>query len=78
MLNCIIWNKTVLTLTLCIAQSARVVEYTDWFSAQGLDPFNECLGYDTKQSEVEVPVMLENTFVAIASRSTLARNGSTW
>ena len=29
MLNWIIWNKTVLTLTLCIAQSAGAVEYTD-------------------------------------------------
>ena len=30
MLNWIIWNKIVLTLTLCIAQSAEAVEYTDW------------------------------------------------
>ena len=35
MLNWIIWNKTVLTLTLCIAQSAEAVEYTDCTSAEG-------------------------------------------
>ena len=32
------------------AQSAGVVEYTD-------PPHNECPGYDTKQSDGEVPVM---------------------
>ena len=59
MLNWIIWNKTVLTLTLCIGQSAGVVEYTDCTSAEGPDPPpNECPGYDTKQSNGEVPVML--------------------
>ena len=52
MLNWIIWNTTVLTLTLCIAQSAGTVEYTN-FSAP-----NECPGYDTKQSDGEVPVIL--------------------
>ena len=30
-----IWNKTDLTLTLCIAQSAGSVEYTDCSSAEG-------------------------------------------
>ena len=35
MLNWIIWNKTVLTLTLCIAQLAGAVEYTDCTSAEG-------------------------------------------
>ena len=40
-LNCVLmpnwinWNKFVLTLTLCIAQSAGVVEYTDFTSAEG-------------------------------------------
>ena len=63
MLNFIIWNKTVLTLTLCIAQLAGAVEYTDCTSAEGYDPphthtHNECSGYDTKQSDGEVPVML--------------------
>ena len=44
---------------------------------------NECPGYDTKRSDIEAPVMLElwemrgNPFIAIAPRSTLARNGST-
>ena len=34
-LNWIIWNKTVWHLTLCIAQSAWSVEYTDCISAEG-------------------------------------------
>ena len=51
MLNWIIWNKTGLALTLCIAQLAGAVEYTDCTS--------ECPGYDTKQSDGEVLVMLE-------------------
>ena len=59
MLNGIIWNKTVLTSTLCIAQLAGAVEYTDCFSAEGLDPLYECAGYDCKQSDGEVPVMQE-------------------
>ena len=42
-----------------VAQSAGAVEYTDCFSAEGQDPSNECLGYDTKQSDGEIPVMLE-------------------
>ena len=46
---------------------------------------NECAGYDAKQSDGEVPVMLgfalenaEHPFIAIAPRSTLAWRGSTW
>ena len=47
-------------LKYCFAQSAEAVEYTDCFSAEGLDPPpNECPAYDTKQSDGEVPVMLE-------------------
>ena len=38
------------------AQSAGAVEYTDCFSAEEQD---ECPGYDTKQSDGEVPAMLE-------------------
>ena len=41
-----------------VAQSAVAVEY-DCFSAEGLDSQNKCPGYDTKQSDGEVPVMLE-------------------
>ena len=42
------------------AQSAGAVEYTDCFSAEGQDsPPNECPIYDNKQSDGEVPVMLE-------------------
>ena len=45
---------------LIIAQSAGDVEYTDCFSAEGYDPPpNECPGYGTKQSDGEVPVILE-------------------
>ena len=46
-------------------------------------PRNECPGYDIKQSDGKIPVMLElwgnaeHSFIAIASRSTLTRNGST-
>ena len=42
---------------LMLPQSARAVEYTDCTSAEGYPP-NECPGYDTKQSDGEVPVML--------------------
>ena len=43
-----------------IAQFAGAVEYTDCISAEGYDPpDNECPAYDTKQSDGEVPVMLE-------------------
>ena len=39
---------------------AGAVEYTDCTSAEGQDPppINECPGYDTKQSDGEVPVKL--------------------
>ena len=42
-----------------IAQSAEAVEYTDCTSAEGQYSPNECPGYDTKQSDGEVQVMLE-------------------
>ena len=60
-----------------IAQSAGAVEYTD-------HPANKCPGYDTKQSDGQVLCIAgdlgnaEYPFTAIASRSTLARSGSTW
>ena len=41
------------------AKSVGPVEYTDCFSAEGQDPSNECSGYDTKQSDGEIPMMLE-------------------
>ena len=44
---------------LYFAQLAGAVEYTDYISAEGYDPPNKCLIYDTKQSDGEVPVMLE-------------------
>ena len=46
-------------LHLSMAQSAGAVEYTDCFSASPLP--NECPAYDTKQSNSEVPVMLEHS-----------------
>ena len=42
-----------------VAQLAGAIEYTDCFSAEGLHPTNECPGYDTKQYNGEVLVMLE-------------------
>ena len=42
---------------LYFAQSA--VKYTDCTSAEGEDSSNECPRYDIKQSDGEVPVMLE-------------------
>ena len=42
-----------------IAQSAGAVEYTGCFSAEGEEPPTKCPGYDTKQSDGEVPAMLE-------------------
>ena len=43
-----------------VAQSTGVEEYTDCTSAEGKTSLlNECPGYDTKQSDDEVPVMLE-------------------
>ena len=42
------------------AQSAGAVEYTDCTSAEGWDPPpHECPAYDTKQSDGEVPAVLE-------------------
>ena len=59
------------------AQSAGGVEYTDCFSAEGYDSPNECPGYNTKQSDGEVLVMLEHPLIAIAPRSTMAWSNST-
>ena len=44
-----------------LAQSAGAVEYTAASLQRGKTPppRNECLGYDTKQSDGEVPAMLE-------------------
>ena len=67
-----------------MAQSAGAVEYTDCFSAEGKHSPNECPGYDTKQSDGATTVMLEilenaeYSFIAIAARSIMARDGSTW
>ena len=42
-----------------LAQSAVAVEYTDYFSAEGLDFSNEYPVYDTKQSHGEARIMHE-------------------
>ena len=42
-----------------MAHSTEAAEYTDCISAEGQDSPNECPGYDTKQSDGEVPVILE-------------------
>ena len=42
-----------------VAQSTGAVEYTDFTFAEGVRPSNECSGYDTKQTDGEVPVMME-------------------
>ena len=47
-------------------------------------PTNECTGYDTKQSDGEVPVMpellgnAEYPFIAISPRYTLVQSSNTW
>ena len=54
------FHFNILILPLYIAQSAGGVEYTDCTSTEGVRPHhNECPGYDTKQSDDEVCVMLE-------------------
>ena len=42
-----------------IAPSDETVEYTNNFSAEAKNSSNECPGYDTKQSDGQVPVILE-------------------
>ena len=60
-----------------IAQSAGAVEYTDCFFAEGKTSTNECPGYDTKQSDGEVPVMQD--FWGIQStHSLLSLPGPHW
>ena len=65
-----------------MAQSAGTAEYTDFISKEGLDFPNGYHRYDTKQSDCEVPVMLElsgihSTIIAIPPKSTMACSGST-
>ena len=45
------------TIAFFLALWAGAIEYTDCFSAEGLDSSNECPRYDTKQSNGEVPVL---------------------
>ena len=59
----VIQNKRFSTFfSLLLAQSAASVEYTDFFSAEGVRPpytHIECPRYDTTQSDGEAQVMLE-------------------
>ena len=42
-----------------MTQSAGAVEYTDFFSTEGLDSPNDSLEYDIKQSDGEASVIME-------------------
>ena len=53
-------NRYNFVINSCFVQSAGPVEYTDCTSAEGHDsPHQRVSWYDTKQSDGEVPVMLE-------------------
>ena len=52
-------TKPIPQNSIWFAQSAGAVEYTDCFSAEGYDPLNKCPGYDTKQCDSKVPIMLK-------------------
>ena len=59
-----LFNKTALSLTdnldvAKVAQLAEAVEYTNCTPAEGSDTPQQVSWYDTKQSDGEVPVMLE-------------------
>ena len=49
-------NLSIL-LALPPAQSTGTVEYTDCISIEGLDPTNECPGYDIKPSDGEASAL---------------------
>ena len=53
----LISGNDVLAIKTCLAQSA--VEYTDCNSAEGKYPHQRMSWYDTKQSDGEIPVLLE-------------------
>ena len=60
-----------------------IAEYTDCISAEGCNSPNKRPGYDTKQSDYEVPTNAwalgnaEYPFVVISSRYIQTRKGST-
>ena len=60
-----------------ITQSVGAVGYTDSTPEEGWDPTNECLEYEIKQSDGEVPVMLE-LFGMRNSPSLPSLPGSLW
>ena len=76
--------KTLLQGPLLLLMAQSAAELNDCFSTEGYNSFNECPGYDNKQSDGEAPVMLclwghvEYPFIAIAPRSTLAGGVRTW
>ena len=47
------------TFTQSGERGEEAVEYTDFTYAEGQDPLNEYPGYDTKESNGEILVMLE-------------------
>ena len=68
-------------LQIKLAHSAGTVEYTDCFSAEGLNPPNECPGYDTKQSDDEVPAVLGlwgSTKVPLQCHRSQVHSGLEW
>ena len=56
---------------------AGAVEYTDYFSAVGYNSPNECLEYDTKQSDGQISVILELWGMRSTSSLPFLWNGST-
>ena len=61
-----------------LAQSTGAVEYTDCFSAEGLDPPpNKCPVYDSKQSDGAVPVILKRWGMQ-STPSLLSLPGPVW
>ena len=60
-----------------MAQSVVAIENSHCISVEGKDSHNECPGYDTKQSDVEVPEMLWGIrCTPLLPESTLDRNDS--
>ena len=58
MLNWIIWKITVLTFNSVYCPVGWGCRIHRLHHCRGVMPSNECRGYDTKQSDGEVPVML--------------------
>ena len=57
--SCVGVHRISLYISNSVTQLTGAVEYTNCFSAEGLDSPNKCPEYDTKQFDGEIPVMLE-------------------